>query len=332
MPASPPPTLDDVRIAAQRLDGVAHRTPVLTSITLDALVGASVFLKAEGLQRAGAFKFRGAYNAISSLGTAVLARGVCACSSGNHAQAVALTGRLLGVRTVVVMPEDAPGPKIDGTRGYGAEVVLYDRAARTREEIAAELQEERGMTLIPPYDHPDVIAGQGTAALEMLEETGELDVVMTPCGGGGLLSGTALAVRGDRGQGTGDSGTGGCRVIGVEPELADDATRSFRSGELQRVHNPPTIADGLRTPALGRYTFPLVRQNVDEMRTVSEAQIVEAMRFLWTRMKLVVEPSGAVPVAALLAEPGAFAGQRVGIVISGGNVDLASACALFAAG
>ncbi|HEX8244136.1 MAG TPA: pyridoxal-phosphate dependent enzyme, partial [Longimicrobium sp.] len=188
------------------------------------------------------------------------------------------------------------------------------------------------MTLIPPYDHPDVIAGQGTAALEMLEETGALDVVMTPCGGGGLLSGTALAVRGDRGQGTGDSGTGGCRVIGVEPELADDATRSFRTGELQRVHNPPTIADGLRTPALGRYTFPLVRENVDEMRTVSEAQIVEAMRFLWTRMKLVVEPSGAVPVAALLADPAAFAGQRVGIVISGGNVDLASACALFAAG
>ena len=324
------PTAADVRAAAGRLLGHANRTPVMHSRTLDEMVGARVFLKCESFQRGGAFKFRGALNAVSRLTGEERARGVLTYSSGNHAQAVALTGRLLGVRTVVVMPEDAPGPKIDGTRGYGAEVVLYDRAGRTREEIAAELQKERGMTLIPPYDHPDVIAGQGTAALEMLEETGALDVVMTPCGGGGLLSGTALAVRGDRGQGTGDSGTGGCRVIGVEPELADDATRSFRTGELQRVHNPPTIADGLRTPALGRYTFPLVRENVDEMRTVSEAQIVEAMRFLWTRMKLVVEPSGAVPLAALMSDPDAFRGERIGVVISGGNVDLANACALLA--
>jgi threonine dehydratase len=315
------PTAADVRAASARLRGHANATPVLTSRTLDERLGARIFLKCESFQRGGAFKFRGAFNAVSKLSDEERARGVLTYSSGNHAQAVALTGRLLGVRTVVVMPEDAPGPKIDGTRGYGAEVVLYDRAGRSREEIAAELQRERGMTLIPPYDHPDVIAGQGTAALEMIGEAGELDVVMTPCGGGGLLSGTALAVK---------SASPGCRVVGVEPELADDATRSFRTGELATVHNPPTIADGLRTPALGRYTFPLVRQNVDDMRTVGEAQIVEAMRFLWTRMKLVVEPSGAVPVAALLADPAAFAGQRVGIVISGGNVDLASACELFA--
>jgi threonine dehydratase len=246
---------------------------------------------------------------------------VLAYSSGNHAQAVALTGRLLGVKTVVVMPEDAPGAKIAGTRGYGAEVVLYDRHGRSREEIAAELQQERGMTLIPPYDHPDVIAGQGTAALELLEETGPLDVVMTPCGGGGLLSGTALVAK---------QASPGIRVVGVEPQAADDATRSFRTGELHTVHNPPTIADGLRTPSLGRYTFPLVRAHADEMRTVSDRQIVEAMRFLWTRMKLVVEPSGAVPLAAVLADPEPFRGRRVGIVISGGNVDLASACELFA--
>ena len=314
------PTADDVRAAAERIRGVANRTPVLTSRTLDALTGATVFLKCESFQRAGAFKIRGAYNAVSKLSAEERARGVLAYSSGNHAQAVALTGRLLGVKTVIVMPMDAPGAKIDGTRGYGAEVVLYDRFARSRDEIAAELQQERGMTLIPPYDHPGVIAGAGTAALELIAETGPLDVVMTPCGGGGLLSGTALAAK---------PASPGVRVVGVEPELADDATRTFRTGALQTVHNPPTIADGLRTPTLGRYTFPLVRAHVDEMRTVSEREIVEAMRFLWTRMKAVVEPSGAVPVAALLAEPGAFRGLRAGIVISGGNVDLAAACALF---
>ena len=317
------PTAADVRAAAERLRGHANRTPVMTSRTLDERTGATVFLKCESFQRGGAFKFRGAFNAVSKLTDEERARGVLTYSSGNHAQAVALTGRLLGVRTMVVMPEDAPAPKIEGTRGYGAEVMLYDRSERTREEIALELQRERGMTIVPPYDHPDVIAGQGTAALELIEEVGTLDVVMTPCGGGGLLSGTALAAK---------SAAPGCRVIGVEPELADDATRSFRTGALQTVHNPPTIADGLRTPALGRYTFPLVRQNVDEMRTVSEAQIVEAMRFLWTRMKLVIEPSGAVPLASLLGDPAAFAGRRVGIVISGGNVDLASACELFARG
>jgi len=317
------PTAASVRAAAERLRGAANVTPVMRSRTLDERSGATVFLKCENFQRGGAFKFRGAFNAVSLLSDEERARGVLAYSSGNHAQAVALTGRLLGVNTAVVMPMDAPAPKIAGTRGYGAEVILYDRSGRSREEIAAELREERGMTLIPPYDHPGVIAGQGTAALELIEEVGALDVVMTPCGGGGLLSGSALAA---------GEASPGCRVIGVEPELADDATRSFRTGQLASVHNPPTIADGLRTPSLGRYTFPLVRQNVSGMRTVTEAQIVEAMRFLWTRMKLVVEPSGAVPVAALLADSDAFRGKRVGIVISGGNVDLASACELFGAG
>jgi threonine dehydratase len=313
------PTADDVRAAAERLRGVAHRTHVHTSRTLDEMTGARVFLKCENFQRGGAFKFRGAYNAVSLLSDEERARGVLTFSSGNHAQAVALTGRLLGVRVVVVMPDNAPAAKIAGTRGYGAEVVLYDPAVRDRQEIAAELQQERGMALIPPYDHADVVAGQGTAALELMEETGPLDALFAPCGGGGLLSGSALAAR---------DFAPGCRVVGVEPELADDATRSFRTGELATIRNPPTVADGLRTPSLGRITFPLVRAHVTEMRTVSEEAIVEAMRFLWTRAKLVVEPSGAVPLAALLATPGELAGLRVGVILSGGNVDLAAACAL----
>jgi threonine dehydratase len=313
------PGFDSVRDAAARLRGVAHRTPVLTSRTLDERAGARVFLKCENLQRAGAFKFRGAYNAVARLGDAERRAGVLTFSSGNHAQAVALTGRILGIRTAVVMPENAPAAKVEATRGYGAEVIPYDPASASREEIAARLREERGMTLIPPYDHPDVVAGQGTAALELLEETGPLDALLAPCGGGGLLSGTALAARG---------AAPGCRVVGVEP--ADDATRSFRTGTLHRVHNPPTVADGLRTPSLGAVTFPLVRAHVDDMRTVSEAEIVEAMRFLWTRLKLVVEPSGAVPVAALLAGIPELRGALVGVIVSGGNVDLASACALFA--
>jgi threonine dehydratase len=249
-------------------------------------------------------------------------RGVIAYSSGNHAQAIALAGRELGVPVLIVMPADAPAAKTEATRGYGAEVRAYDRATESREEIAAVLQGERGMTLIPPYDHADVVAGQGTAALEMLEETGPLDFILTPCGGGGLLSGTALAA---------SDLAPGCRVVGVEPERADDATRSFRTGVLHtRQAGPETIADGLRTPSLGRITFPLVRSLVSEMRTVTEEQIVETMRFMWTRMKLMAEPSGAVPVATLLADGGAMRGARVGVVVSGGNVDLAAACALLA--
>ena len=313
------PTVDDVRAAAERLRGVANRTPVHTSRTLDAMTGARVFLKCENFQRAGAFKFRGAYNAVSLLSAEERARGVLTFSSGNHAQAVALAGRLLGIRVVVVMPDDAPAAKIAGTRGYGAEVVLYDPCVRDRQEVAAELQREREMSLIPPYDHPDVIAGQGTAALELMEEVGPLDALFVPCGGGGLLSGSSLAAR---------SFAPECLVVGVEPELADDATRSFRTGELVTIRNPPTVADGLRTPSLGRLTFPLVRANVSEMRTVPEEAIVAAMRFLWTRAKLVVEPSGAVPLAALLAAGDELHGRRVGVILSGGNVDLAAAAAL----
>jgi threonine dehydratase len=316
------PTPDDVRAAAARLLGHAHRTPVVTSRTLDALTGARVYVKCESFQRGGAFKFRGAYNAMSQLSEDERGRGVITYSSGNHAQAIALAGRELGVPVLVVMPADAPAAKTAATRGYGAEVVAYDRAADSREAIAAALQQERGMTLIPPYDHAGVVAGQGTAALELLEETGPLDAILVPCGGGGLLSGTALAA---------SALSPGCRVVGVEPERADDATRSFRTGVLHtRQPGPETIADGLRTPSLGAVTFPLVRSLVAEMRTVSEDQIVAAMRFLWTRMKVMAEPSGAVPLAALLADGEAFRGARVGIVVSGGNVDLGAACALLA--
>lgn len=323
---SPPPRLPtarDVLAAAEQLRGVAHRTPVFTSRTLDGLTGARVFLKCENLQRSGAFKFRGAFNAVSRLPAEERARGVLTYSSGNHAGAMALVGRLLEVPVTVVMPEDAPLAKREATLGYGAEVVPYDRAARTREEVAEALRRERGCAVIPPYDHPDVVAGQGTAALELLEEAGPLDVLYVPCGGGGLLAGSALAAA---------HLAPGCRVVGVEPELADDATRTFRTGRLATVHNPPTVADGLRTPSLGRVTLPLVRAHVAEMTTVSEEEIVAAMRFLWTRLKLVVEPSGAVPVAALLRAGEAAAGRRVGVVLSGGNVDLAAACGLLAGG
>lgn len=323
MPDLPLPTPADVRHAAGRLRGTVHRTPVFTSRTLNERAGAEVFLKCENFQRVGAFKFRGAFNALSLLPAVARRAGVLTYSSGNHAQAVALAGRLLDIRTRVIMPEDAPAPKIAATRGYGAEVVLYDRAETTREALAAELQAKEGMTLIPPYDHPDVVAGQGTAALELLEEVGPLDTLLAPCGGGGLLSGTALAAR---------EAAPRCRVMGVEPEVADDATRSFRTGELHTVHNPPTLADGLRTPSLGRFTFPLVREHVEEMHTVGEEEIVEALRFLWTRAKLVVEPSAAVAVAPLLRGGGAISGARIGVILSGGNVDLAALCAVLGKG
>ena len=312
------PDLDDVFAAAERLRGVANRTPVMRSRTLDERTGCAVFVKCENLQRAGAFKFRGAYNAMARLPAEERARGVLAYSSGNHAQAVALTGRLLGIATTIVMPTDAPRSKLEATRGYGAEVIEYDPAEQSREELARKLAAERGSAVIPPYDHPDVVAGQGTAALELLEEVGSLDLLLVPCGGGGLLSGSALAA----------TTAPGCRVVGVEPEGADDATRSFRSGVLHRVSNPPTIADGLRTPSLGEVTWPLIRRHVSEMVTVSDAEIVEAMRFFWTRMKLVVEPSGAVALAALLFRPELRTGGTVGVMISGGNVDLMAACRL----
>jgi threonine dehydratase len=317
-PAPPPadlPTFDDVTAAARRLVGVAHRTHVATSSTLDARAGASVFLKCENLQRVGAFKIRGAYNALARIPPDRRAFGVLAFSSGNHAQGVALAARLLGLQATVVMPRNAPAPKRAATEGYGARVIDYDPDRETREDIAARLLSEappgQAPTLVPPYDHPDVIAGQGSAALEFLDQVGDLDALLVPCGGGGLLSGSALAAKAKAPR---------CRVIGIEPEVADDATRSFRTKTLQSVKNPPTIADGVRTPYLGRYTFPLVLAQVDDMATVSEEAIREATRFLFERVKLVVEPSGALGVAALLSGSVRVQG-RVGVILSGGNVD-----------
>jgi threonine dehydratase len=315
-------TYADVAAAAERLAGVAHRTPVMTSDTLDQRLAARVFLKCENLQRMGAFKIRGAYNAIARLTPEERARGVVAFSSGNHAQAVALASRMLGAQATIVMPNDAPAAKRAATEGYGARVIAYDPATESREAIAKGLRDESGGTLVPPFDHPAVIAGQGTAAKELFEEVGALDVLLTPCGGGGLLSGSALAAR---------ALSPGCRVIGVEPEAGDDGVRSFRSGTLQTVKNPRTIADGARTASLGEITFPLIRSLVADMTTVSDAEIVTGMRFLWERMKLVVEPTGALGLAALLAGRVPFdRGARIGIVLSGGNVDLAAAASLFA--
>jgi threonine dehydratase len=305
------PTFHSVLAAADRLRGVAHRTPVAASRTLDARAGVAVFLKCENFQRVGAFKFRGAYNTLVQLTAQERSRGVLAFSSGNHAQGVALAARLLGIAATIVMPADAPRPKRTATEGYGAKVIEYDPKTAVREEIAARFVAETGAVLVPPYDHPEIIAGQGTAALELFDQAEALDWLLVPCGGGGLLSGSALAAKGLAPN---------CRVVGVEPEVADDATRSFRTGVLHSVHNPPTIADGTRTPSLGKLTFPLVRELVADMVTVSEDEIRAAVRFLFERTKLVVEPSGALGVAALLA--GRFAGRgRVGVVLSGGNVD-----------
>ena len=314
-------TYDDVVQAADRLAGVAHRTPVVTSRTLDERLSARLFLKCENLQRAGAFKFRGAYNAIARLSPAERGRGILTYSSGNHAQAIALASRLLGARATIVMPANAPVAKRRATEGYGARIVPYDPATQKREEVAERLRAEGDPVLVPPYDHPDVIAGQGTAAKELFEEAGEMDVLLVCCGGGGLLSGSALSARALSPR---------CRVVGVEPEAADDATRSFRTGILHTVSNPPTIADGARTPSLGKLTFPLVRANVDDMATVSDDDLVATMRFVWERMKLVVEPTGVLGLAAAFRGRVDVAGRRVGVIVSGGNVDLAYALELFA--
>jgi threonine dehydratase len=309
------PTYADVAAAASRLEGVAHRTPVFTSRTLDERLGARLFLKAEHLQRMGAFKFRGAYNAISRLPETERVRGILAYSSGNHAQAVALASRLLGARATIVMPEDAPAAKRRATEGYGARVVPYDPRREDREEVARRLQRDGGALLIPPFDHPDVIAGQGTAARELFEQCGPLELLLVPCGGGGLLSGSALAA---------GVLSPACRVIGVEPEKGDDATRSFRTGTLQTVKHPDTIADGARTPSLGALTFPLVRQHVADMVTVSDDDLLHTLRFLWERMKQVVEPTGALGLAAAFRGKLDVAGRKVGVILSGGNVDIAT--------
>lgn len=318
VPVLPQPA--DVLAAAQRIAGIANRTPVMTSRTLDDRVGATVFLKCENFQRGGAFKFRGAYHALSRLSPEQRARGVLTFSSGNHAQATALAGRLLGIRTTIVMPADAPAVKLEATRQYGGDIVTYDRERDSRERIGRELAETRGLVVVPPYDHADVIAGQGTSALELLTDVPALDLLLVCCGGGGLLSGCALGV-----QAAGSS----CRVIGVEPAAGDDATRSFRTGVLQTVHNPPTIADGARTPSLGELTFPLVRRYVSDMVTVSDGSLLAAMRFLWERMKLIVEPTGALAAAALLDGTVDARGRRVGVLISGGNVDILQAARWF---
>jgi threonine dehydratase len=311
---------EDVRAAAARLQGVAHRTPVATSRTLDERLGARLFLKCENLQRAGAFKFRGAFNAIAKLSAEERARGVLSYSSGNHAQAIALASRLLGTDATIVMPQNAPAAKQAATAGYGGRIVSYDPAREKREEVAERLRSQGDPLLIPPYDHADVIAGQGTAALELFEEVGQLDLLLVPCGGGGLLSGCALVAR---------RLSPACRVVGVEPEAADDARRSLESGVLQSVRNPPTIADGARTPSLGKLTFPLVRQHVDAIITVSDQDLVETMRFVWERLKLIVEPTGVLGLAAALRGRIGVAGKHAGVIVSGGNVDLVTALELF---
>lgn len=315
-----PVTYAHVEAAARRLAGVAHRTPVLTSRTVNQLTNARVFFKCENFQRTGSFKFRGAYNALAQLSPPQKQQGVITFSSGNHAQAIALAGQLLGIGVTVVMPTDAPDVKLAATCGYGAEVILYDRTQTIREELAQQLSCDRQLTIIPPYDHPQIIAGQGTAAKELLEEVEHLDLLLVCCGGGGLLSGSAIATKEAPAQAALASPK--CRVIGVEPAQADDARRSFYTQTLQVVNNPDTIADGARTPSLGKFTFPLVMHYVDEMLAVSEQAIARQMFFLWERLKIVVEPTGALAAAALLEGIITMPEARIGVIISGGNIDL----------
>jgi threonine dehydratase len=315
-------TFDDVCAAAERLRGIAHRTPVVTSRTLDERTGARVSLKAENLQRIGAFKFRGAYNTIAQLDAAQRQRGVVAFSSGNHAQGVALAAQLLDTPATIVMPTDAPAAKLAATRGYGAEVVTYDRERMNRSEIAAAIAAERGARLVPPYDDPAIIAGQGTVALELLADAGRLDVLLVPLGGGGLLSGCALAAT---------ALSPGVRVFGVEPEAGDDWVRSWRADRIVSIAVPETIADGQRTQAPGELTWPIVRRLATGIVTVSDDEIKRAMRFAFERLKLVLEPSGASALAALLSGKIDARGTRTGVVLSGGNVDAATFAACVSA-
>jgi threonine dehydratase len=310
-------SFDDVARAHERIKPQAKRTPVLTSATIDALTGASVFFKCENFQRMGAFKFRGAYNALSQLSADERRRGVIAFSSGNHAQAVALAGKLLGIKTVIVMPADAPKVKLDATRGYGAEVVTFGKG-EDREQLSERLAKERHLVLIPPFDHPHIVVGQGTAAKELIEDAGALDALLVPCGGAGLLSGCAVAARHLLPE---------CRVIGVEPAAGDDATQSFKQKKLVKIQVPDTIADGARTTSLGNVTFPLVMRYVSDMLTVTDEELLRAMFFLWERMKIVVEPTGALAACAVLEKKIKLEKLRVGVILSGGNVDLRWAAA-----
>ncbi|KDB07105.1 Threo-3-hydroxyaspartate ammonia-lyase [Burkholderia sp. lig30] len=314
MPVLPAPTFDDVVDAAARLDGAAHRTPVLTSRTADARTGATLFFKCENFQRMGAFKFRGAYYAISRFDAEQRRAGVLTYSSGNHAQAIALAAKLAGIRATIVMPHDAPAAKLDATRGYGGEVITYDRYTENREEIGARLAQERGMTLIPPYDHPHVIAGQGTAAKELIDEVGPLDMLVVCLGGGGLLAGSALSAA---------ALAPACSVVGVEPEAGNDGQQSLARGEIVHIPAPRTIADGAASTHLGAYNFPIIQRLVERIVTVSDAQLVGTMRFFAERMKMVVEPTGCLAAAAALDGVLPVAGKRVGVLVSGGNVDLA---------
>jgi threonine dehydratase len=310
-------SFEDIAAAHERIKPQAKRTPVLTSATVDALTGAKVFFKCENFQRMGAFKFRGAYNALSQLGPEERRRGVIAFSSGNHAQAVALAGKLLGIKTLIVMPAEAPKVKLEATRGYGAEVVTYGKD-EDREHVSARLAKERNLVLIPPFDHPHIVAGQGTAAKELIEDAGPLDALLVPCGGAGLLSGCAVAARHLLPE---------CRVIGVEPAAGDDATQSFKQKKLVKIQVPDTIADGARTTSLGKVTFPLVMRYVSDMLTVTDEELLRAMFFLWERMKIVVEPTGALAACAVLESKIKLPGLKVGVVLSGGNVDLRWAAA-----
>jgi threonine dehydratase len=306
-------TYTRIEAAASSLKGTANQTPVLTSRTVDQLIGNQVFFKCENFQRTGSFKFRGAYNALSQLPVEQQRQGVLTYSSGNHAQAIALSGKLLNIPTTIVMPQDAPVVKQSATRSYDAEIILYDRDEATREKLCEQIAGDRQLTLIPPFDHPDVVAGQGTAAKELFETVGELDLLLVCCGGGGLLSGCAIAAH---------TLSPNCRVIGVEPALGDDAVRSFHSKTLQTVHNPATIADGARTPSLGKITFPLVMHYVHDMVSVSDEVLLRTMFFLWERLKIVVEPTGALAATALLEGVVKANNSRIGVMISGGNVDL----------
>jgi len=315
------PTYDDVIAAAARLEGHAHRTPVLRSTTANERWGAEFFFKCENFQRMGAFKFRGAFNALSKFDATQRKGGVIAFSSGNHAQAIALSARLLQMPAVIVMPKDAPAAKVAATKGYGAEVVMYDRFTEDREALTKKLAQERGMTMIPPYDHPDVLTGQGTAVKELIEETGPLDHLFVCLGGGGLLSGSALSAR---------ALSPDCKVYGVEPEAGNDGQQSFRAGKIVHIETPKTIADGAQTQHLGEYTFGIIRRDVDDIFTVTDEPLVDAMRFFAERMKMVVEPTGCLAFAGAIAAGKAIAGQRVGVLISGGNVDLSRFAALIA--
>ncbi|MBO1112488.1 threo-3-hydroxy-L-aspartate ammonia-lyase [Bordetella petrii] len=316
------PTYDDVVRASETLAGVAHRTPVLTSSTADARTGAQVFFKCENFQRMGAFKFRGGYNAIARLAPSQREAGVVTFSSGNHAQAIALASRLLGVRATIIMPHDAPAAKRAATEGYGGQVVTYDRYTDDREAVARRIQAETGATLIPPYDHGDVIAGQGTAAKELFEEVGPLDALFVCLGGGGLLAGSALSAH---------ALSPGCEVYGVEPEAGNDGQQSLRKGEIVRIPTPKSLADGAVTTHLGQLTFPVIQQRVKDIVTVTDAQLVDTMKFFAERMKIVVEPTGCLSTAAVLHQAVAVPGKRVGVIISGGNVDLAHYAHLLAA-